>query len=101
MKFFQLPAALIDDGKNKTIVPVNALDDIPEGEANLILGSTLFLLSYGLKTDNVTLVLDSCHSGGGVRGNLVYRATLDDELISPSQREQAFQDELVEELKLT
>lgn len=41
---------------------------------NDIMGKTLFLLSQAVKTDNFTMVLDSCHSGGGTRGNLVFRS---------------------------
>lgn len=35
---------------------------------------TLFLLMSALPTENVTVVLDSCFSGGGIRGNLIMRA---------------------------
>jgi len=92
------------DGKTGAIVPSDVIDGVNPGEANLILGSTLFLLCYGLKTDNVTVVLDSCFSGGGVRGNLVYRATLetdDDDLIQASQVERDFQTALMTELGLS
>jgi len=92
------------DGKTGAIVPSDVIDGVNPGEANLILGSTLFLLCYGLKTDNVTVVLDSCFSGGGVRGNLVYRATLetdDDALIQASQVERDFQTALMTELGLS
>jgi hypothetical protein len=89
------------DGKIGAIVPTDALDGVAAGEANVILGSTIFLLSRALKTNNVTVVLDSCHAGGGVRGNLVYRATLDDALLGPSQAEQNFQNQLRADLELT
>lgn len=39
-----------------------------------IMGRTLFLLMRSLRTENVTVVLDSCHSGGGLRGNNRVRA---------------------------
>lgn len=39
-----------------------------------IMGKTLFLLMKSLKTDRVTAILDSCHSGGGTRGGLTFRA---------------------------
>ncbi|HEY9648036.1 MAG TPA: DUF4384 domain-containing protein, partial [Chroococcidiopsis sp.] len=39
-----------------------------------ITGRSLFLLMSAVNTDNLTVVLDSCHSGGGVRGNLRTRA---------------------------
>jgi len=92
------------DGKTGAIVPFDVLEGVNPGEANLILGSTLFLLSYGLQTDNVTVVLDSCFSGGGVRGNLVYRATLetdDSQPIQASQVEHDFQAALMTELGLS
>ncbi|NEQ47508.1 MAG: DUF4384 domain-containing protein [Leptolyngbya sp. SIOISBB] len=92
------------DGKTGAIVPSDVLDGVNPGEANLILGSTLFLLSYGLKTDNVTVVMDSCFSGGGVRGNLVYRATLEgdeSELIEASPIELEFQKTLMNDLGLS
>lgn len=89
------------EGYNGAIVPVDALEGTADGEANVIMGSTIFLLCQALKTDNLTLVLDSCYSGGGVRGNLVYRATLADTDIVPSPAEQAFQEELITELGLT
>ncbi|NEQ98553.1 MAG: DUF4384 domain-containing protein [Cyanothece sp. SIO2G6] len=92
------------EGKTGAIVPYDVLDGVSPGEANLILGSTLFLLSYGLKTDNVTVILDSCFSGGGVRGNLVYRATLDTEdsgLIQASAAELEFQKTLMAEVGLS
>ena len=40
----------------------------------VIMGRTLFLLSRSLQTNNVTTILDSCHSGGGTRGNGLVRA---------------------------
>ena len=39
-----------------------------------IMGHTLFLLMSALQTENVTVVLDSCFSGGGIRGNLTIRS---------------------------
>jgi hypothetical protein len=34
----------------------------------------VFLLMVALQTEQVTTVLDCCHSGGGLRGNLIVRA---------------------------
>jgi hypothetical protein len=99
-----VPAFENFEGKNGAIVPMDVLDGVPEGEANVITGNTIFLLSHALKTDNVTLVLDSCYAGGGVRGNLIYRATVvgdDENPAKPSQTEQSFQEQLIEELGLT
>lgn len=89
------------NGNNGAIVPNDALEGTAPGEANVIMGSTLFLLCHALKTENVTLILDSCYSGGGVRGNLVYRATLDEEVVVPTQVEKDFQDRLIADLGLT
>jgi len=63
---------------NSTLVPIDA--PLPQGgaqsgaEVNDIMGRHLFLLMSALKTEHVTVVLDSCHSGGGKRGALTIRA---------------------------
>jgi len=60
-------------GVNGTFIPY----DVDKGESNnirSIMGHTLFLLMSALKTENVTVILDSCHSGGGLRGNTKIRA---------------------------
>lgn len=59
---------------NGTMMPNDARSARGDIEAKDIMGKTLFLLTSALKTDNVTTVLDSCHSEGGTRGGLVYRA---------------------------
>ncbi|MDJ0502980.1 MAG: caspase family protein [Nostocales cyanobacterium LE14-WE4] len=74
------PYQVFDDGLNGTIVPVDA--DLPlgypnkGGEVNDITAGTIFLLreALGRKTKNVTFILDSCYSGAGVRGNLIFRS---------------------------
>ena len=71
---------IFDDGLNGTIVPVDA--DLPlgypnkGGEVDDITAGTIFLLreALGRKTKNVTFILDSCYSGAGVRGNLIFRS---------------------------
>jgi hypothetical protein len=60
-------------GFDGTLVPTDSRTNDP-GKVNDIMGSTLFLLSRAIDTDNFTMVLDSCHAGGGVRGNLIYRS---------------------------
>ncbi|MEC4805404.1 MAG: caspase family protein [Jaaginema sp. PMC 1079.18] len=60
---------------NSTFVPAD--DRATEtGVVRDIMGQTLFLLLYALgqKTENVTSVLDSCHSGGGIRGEVRVRS---------------------------
>ena len=54
---------------NGTIIPADCSLD----RRNDIMGRTLFLLSSRLRTDKLTMVLDSCHSGGGTRGNQTVR----------------------------
>jgi uncharacterized caspase-like protein len=68
------PDRVFDDNLNGTIVPIDS--DLPSagGKVDDITSGTLFLLISALKTENVTVVMDSCHSGGGVRGNLVIRS---------------------------
>ena len=63
---------------NSTFVPIDSSlpDGFPatEGTVNDIMGKTLFLLMSQLDTERVTVVLDSCHSGGGKRGAVTFRA---------------------------
>ncbi|MGK7925791.1 MAG: caspase domain-containing protein [Spirulina sp.] len=59
------------EGLNGTFVPVDS--DLPPGYPEVggtvqdIMGHTLFLLMSALRTENVTVVLDSCFSGGAIR----------------------------------
>lgn len=70
-----------------------------------IMGRSLFLLMRALKTENVTLVLDSCHSGGGTRGNLLFRSVPSRlggvDAPNPSPAELEFQQRLMKDLKLS
>ncbi len=70
------------DGLNSTIVPIDARYNSSGGVVQDIMGHTLFLLMYALKTDNVTVVLDSCHSEGAKRGNFVVRSCNDSARVS-------------------
>ncbi len=63
----------VSDCLNSTFIPVNSSLSNASGVPD-IMGHTLFLLMDALKTENVTVVLDSCHSGGGTRGNLRIRS---------------------------
>jgi hypothetical protein len=99
------------NGLNGTLVPSDArlnlssqgtpstdpLADVPVDD---IMGKTLFLLSLALPTDNLTLVLDSCHAGGGTRGNAMIGA-LDLPGARPSEQELAYQARWMERLQLT
>ncbi|HEY9644726.1 MAG TPA: caspase family protein, partial [Chroococcidiopsis sp.] len=60
---------------NSTFVPIDPQFDTDQRTVSDIMGKTLFLLVSALKTENVTLVLDSCYSGGGTRGNVRIRST--------------------------
>ncbi|MDX2229911.1 MAG: caspase family protein [Leptolyngbyaceae cyanobacterium bins.349] len=92
------------DQLNGTIVPFDRTTTNPE-QVQDIMGQSLFLLTYRLATDNVTVVLDSCHSGGGTRGNLLFRA-VDSRFggtnpAAPSKEELEFQKRLIQEAGLT
>ncbi|PSB35582.1 caspase family protein [Stenomitos frigidus] len=75
------PDKVHDDGLTGTIVPYD--HELPFGYPNTggvvndITAGTLFLLMAALKqkdVTNVTVVLDSCYAGAGVRGNLIVRS---------------------------
>ncbi|MEH2058265.1 MAG: caspase family protein [Nostoc sp.] len=110
------PNQVFTDKLNGTIVPVDA--DLPDGypqkggEVNDITAGTIFLLreALGRKTKNVTFILDSCYSGGGVRGNLIIRSRPghvelrgDDRItqLAASQEELAYQQRWLTDLKLS
>ncbi len=88
--------------RNSTFVPSDDSSDLEEEVVNDITGRTLFLLMYALKqkTENVTVVLDSCHSGGGTRGNVKIRA-VDGEGKQVGDEEREYQERLLKDLKLT
>jgi hypothetical protein len=90
---------------NGTMMPYDARNPASPAEgARDIMGKTLFLLTYALKTDNVTTVLDSCHSGGGTRGGLTYRAVnsrYGDGEAEPHSEELAYQETWMTALDLS
>lgn len=76
-------------------------NDFTWDRPNNILGSTLFLLASQLQTDRFTMVLDSCHSGGGLRGNQLVRALSarsNSSVIQPSPAELKYQEKQLEKL---
>ena len=82
-----------------TIVPLDHLLGADPAYVRDIMGRSLFLLTDALKTDNVTVILDSCHSGAGTRGgSLVYRS-LEKRTKQPadlaSQEEWTYQEKLL------
>ncbi|OUC15177.1 MAG: hypothetical protein B0A82_08330 [Alkalinema sp. CACIAM 70d] len=74
------PHRLFKDQLSGTIVPYDA--DLPlgypqkGGAVRDITAGTIFLLREAIarRTQNATFVLDSCYSGAGIRGNLVFRS---------------------------
>ncbi|GAB4205958.1 MAG: hypothetical protein Fur006_62600 [Coleofasciculaceae cyanobacterium] len=97
------PDSGFPDQLNSTFVPINR-EISQRGEratVSDIMGETLFLLMSNLKTENVTVVLDSCHSGGGKRGNLTIRAIDGGKTIDPSPIEREYQKQLISRLGLT
>ncbi|MGD2184234.1 caspase family protein [Lusitaniella coriacea] len=101
------PNPISNDGRNSTFVPYNDRALTSQSVVDDITGHTLFLLRYilGQKTQNITFVLDSCHSGGGTRGNVRVRAARnkdengDTYKLSAAERE--YQQELLAELKMS
>ena len=90
------------DRLNGTFVPIDS--PIPSedgGTVNDIMGQTLFLLMKAVDTENLTVVLDSCHSGGGTRGNMTVRSRSGGGEFLPSDEERAFQEKWMSELDLS
>ncbi|MUG97664.1 DUF4384 domain-containing protein [Scytonema sp. UIC 10036] len=93
-----------EDGLNSTLVPVDS--SLPQGYLSQggivpdIMGHTLFLLMYALKTDNVTFVLDCCHSGGATRGNFVVRSRSGGEKFQATPKEFEYQRQWLKRLNL-
>ena len=88
---------------NSTFVPSKPQYNLEQKIVGDITGKTLFLLASALKSENVTLVLDSCHSGGGTRGNVRIRSRSSGGgfELQPNSTELAFQEKWQQELKLT
>ena len=86
------------NNKNGTIIPLDASYE----NRNDIMGKTLFLLSSQIKTENYTMILDSCHSGGGTRGNHRVRSSTrpntDDTKANPSSAELKYQEQQLTKL---
>ncbi len=94
------------DGLNGTLVPVDTAYGSEKGRqtTNDIMGHTLFLLGSAVQTDNLTVILDSCFSGGGKRGNMLIRSVprLGREGgIYPTQDELAYQQQWLSRLKMS
>ena len=89
------------DGYNSTLIPIDSGNNSSGGTVEEIMGHTLFLLMYALKTDNVTMVLDSCHSGGAKRGNFVVRSRSGSKKLQISPNELEYQRSLLKRLNLS
>lgn len=91
------------DQLNSTFVPINRQVST-SGEQEFvsdIMGETLFLLMSALPTETVAVVLDSCHSGGGKRGNLTIRAINAGAKVVPSPLERNYQEQWLSKLGKT
>ncbi len=97
------PDGISSDGLNSTFVPANDSPLAEQGIVNDIMGHTLFMLMYALKqkTENVTAVLDSCHSGGGTRGNIRVRSAEGGKNLSASPTELEYQQQLIKRLNVS
>ncbi len=95
------------DGLNGTLVPVDSVFSRENGRqtVNDIMGHTLFLLMSAVRTDNLTVVLDSCFSGGGKRGNMrvrsINRLARVEGSIFPNREELAYQKQWLSRLKMS
>ncbi len=93
------------DGLNSTFVPVDSAlpSGFPDsgGPVKDIMGHTLFLLMSALQTENVTVVLDSCHSGGGTRGNLRVRSRAGGSILQADPAEFDYQKQWLSRLNLS
>jgi hypothetical protein len=99
------------NGLNGTLVPRDAMPErVRDSEVIVtdIMGRSLFLLMERIQTENLTVVLDSCFSGSGTRGNARVRSTNEARLdgrgdglqLSPSPAELGNQARWMRELNL-
>lgn len=102
------PDSGYEDKLNSTFVPIDRTSTPATGgqvSVSDIMGATLFLLMSAIQTQNFTAVLDSCHSGGGKRGNLIVRAwpeavNLTATNILPSPQEREYQQQWLSKLSM-
>jgi hypothetical protein len=93
------------DGLNSTFVPADSA--LPAGYPDQsgivkdITGHTLFLLMRALPTENVTVVLDSCHSGGAKRDYVRVRSRAGGAKLQASPEEFAYQQQWLSRLNLS
>ncbi|MGE5660125.1 MAG: caspase family protein [Actinomycetota bacterium] len=92
------------DGISSTIVPVDSsrpADNISTTTVKDITGKTLFLLMKALPTEQVTVVLDCCYSGGAKRGNLGVRTVRGGTHLQACSEERDYQQKWLSQLNLT
>src|SRR5919202_55575 len=93
------------DKLNSTFVPIDAF--LPSGFPNTggvvqdIMGHTLFLLMSAVQTENITVVLDSCYSGGDTRGNFLIRSRDGGSQLQISPDEKVYQEQWLSRLKMS
>ncbi|MGA7934497.1 MAG: caspase family protein [Kovacikia sp.] len=93
------------DGLNSTFVPIDST--LPTGFPDTggfvkdIMGHTLFLLMRALATENVSVVLDSCHAGGGTRGSLQVRSRAGGAVLQADPAEFEYQKQWLSRLSLS
>jgi hypothetical protein len=94
---------------NSTFVPSDRFIDQTNQQKTVsdITGKTLFLLMSAINTENLTVVLDSCYSGGGKRGqpgtkgNLGIRSIEGGKGYVSSDLEREYQKKLLSDLKIS
>ncbi len=89
---------------NGTFVPIDSAAPANSSQGGVvqdIMGHTLFLLMSALQTENVTVVLDSCHSGAGTRGNFRIRSRSGGSQLQPVDAERAYQQQWLQKLNLS
>lgn len=88
---------------NSTFVPLNrqVSQSSDRFVVSDIMGKSLFLLMSALPTENVTVILDSCHSGGGKRGNLTIRSIVGGNDTYRSESEREYQEKWQKQLKMS
>lgn len=92
------------DGLNGTFVPVDG--NLPTGYPNVggsvqdIMGHTLFLLMSALKSENVTVVLNSCFAGGATKEARV-RSRDGGKNILVSAQEKSYQEQWLSRLQMS
>lgn len=101
------PNPIDSDGQNGTLVTIDPMESSSGDEVvvSAIMGRTLFLLMEAVQTESLTVVLDSCFSGAGTRGNARVRSATerltqrDVTLVAPTA-EFDFQETLLSRLNL-